>query len=63
MPRRGVFSHTSTPCSSLAEQDQTRARLDYVRAIGEYDKAQYALGRALGGLGREGAPPQTQLSP
>jgi outer membrane protein TolC len=47
----------------LAEQDQTRARLDYVRAIGEYDKAQYALGRALGRLGREGAPPQTQLSP
>jgi outer membrane protein TolC len=47
----------------LAEQDQTRARLDYVRAIGEYDKAQYALGRALGRLGHEAAPPQTQLSP
>jgi len=47
----------------LAEQDQTRARLDYVRAVGEYDKAQYALGRALGRLGREGASPQTQLSP
>ncbi len=36
----------------LAEQDQTRARQDYVRAIGEYDKAQYALARALGRLGR-----------
>ncbi len=34
----------------LAEQDQTRARQDYVRAIGEYDKAQYELLRALGRL-------------
>ncbi|HKC13717.1 MAG TPA: TolC family protein [Vicinamibacteria bacterium] len=38
----------------LAEQDQTRARQDYVRAIGEYDKAQYGLSRALGRLGNEG---------
>ena len=38
----------------LAEQDQTRARQDYARALGEYDKAQYALLRALGRLGREG---------
>ena len=36
----------------LAEQDQTRARQDYVRAVGEYDKAQYELMRALGRLGR-----------
>jgi outer membrane protein TolC len=41
----------------LAEQDQSRARQDYVRAIGEYDKAQYALVRALGRLG--GAPAAT----
>lgn len=52
----------------LAEQDQTRARQDYVRAIGEYDKAQYELLRALGRLpgggpavgaatGREPRPP------
>ncbi len=40
----------------LAEQDQTRTRQDYVRAIGEYDKSQYALARALGRLGRV-APP------
>jgi outer membrane protein TolC len=38
----------------LAEQDQTRARQDYARAIGEYDKAQYELLRALGRLAREG---------
>jgi outer membrane protein TolC len=38
----------------LAEQDQTRARQDYARALGEYDKAQYALSRALGRLGKEG---------
>jgi len=40
----------------LAEEDQTRARLDYVRAIGEYDKAQYELERARGRLGRERSP-------
>jgi len=37
----------------LAEQDQTRARQDYARALGEYDKAQYALSRALGRLGKQ----------
>ena len=35
----------------LAEQDQTRARQDYARALGEYNKARYALSRALGRLG------------
>ena len=35
----------------LAEQDQTRARQDYARALGEYNKARYALARALGRLG------------
>jgi hypothetical protein len=38
----------------LAEQDQSRARQDYVRAIGEYDKAQYALSRAVGRLRTSG---------
>jgi outer membrane protein TolC len=37
----------------LAEQDQTRARQDYARALGEYDKAQYLLLRVLGRLGKE----------
>jgi outer membrane protein TolC len=37
----------------LAEQDQTRARQDYARALGEYDKAQYVLSRALGRLGKQ----------
>jgi outer membrane protein TolC len=32
----------------LAEQDLTRARTDYVSAVAEYDKAQFALARALG---------------
>jgi outer membrane protein TolC len=41
----------------LAEQDQTRARQDYVRAVGEYDKAQYALSRALGRLRASPADP------
>jgi outer membrane protein TolC len=40
----------------LAEQDQTRARQDYVRTIGEYDKAQYTLARALGRLGQATPP-------
>ena len=31
-----------------AEQDLTRARLDYLRAVSEYNKAQYALARAVG---------------
>ena len=31
-----------------AEQELTRARLDYLNAIAEYNKAQYALKRAIG---------------
>ena len=33
-----------------AEQDLTRARLDYLRAIAEFNKAQYALQKATGKL-------------
>jgi len=33
-----------------AEQDLTRARIEYLRAIAEFDKAQYALLRATGRL-------------
>ena len=33
-----------------AEQDLTRARLDYLKAIVEFNKAQYALSRAVGKL-------------
>ncbi|MBI4659042.1 MAG: TolC family protein [Verrucomicrobia bacterium] len=33
-----------------AEQDLTRARLDYLKAIAEFNKAQYALSRAVGKL-------------
>ncbi len=33
-----------------AEQDLTRARMDYLKAMAECDKAQYALRRAIGGL-------------
>ncbi len=40
----------------LAEQDQTRSRQDFVRVLGEYDKAQYALARALGRLGSAASP-------
>ena len=36
----------------LAEQDQTRARQDYARALGEYNKAHYGLARAVGRLGK-----------
>jgi outer membrane protein TolC len=32
----------------LAEQDQARARQDYARTLGEFNKAQYGLSRALG---------------
>jgi outer membrane protein TolC len=32
-----------------AEQELTRARLDYLNALAEYDKAQYGLQRAIGG--------------
>ena len=33
-----------------AEQDLTRARTDYANAVIDYNKAQYALSRAIGGL-------------
>jgi outer membrane protein TolC len=33
-----------------AEQDLTRTRLDYLKAIAEFNRAQYALSRATGGL-------------
>jgi outer membrane protein TolC len=35
-----------------AEQELTRARLDYLNAVAEFNKAQYALSRALGGVGQ-----------
>lgn len=38
----------------LAEQDRTRGRQDYARALGEYDKAQYELLGSLGRLAKEG---------
>ncbi len=34
----------------LAEQDLTRARTDYLLAIAEFNKSQYALSKAVGGL-------------
>jgi len=34
----------------LAEQDLTRGRDDYLKAIAEFDKAQYALSKAIGSL-------------
>jgi len=33
-----------------AEQDLTRARLDYLKAIGDFNKAQYSLSKAIGKL-------------
>jgi outer membrane protein TolC len=37
-----------------AEQDLTRSRLDYLTIVTEYNRAQFALRRAVGlGLGRE----------
>jgi len=33
-----------------AEQDLTRARLDYVKAVAEFNKEQYALRKATGDL-------------
>jgi outer membrane protein TolC len=32
------------------EQDLTRARLDYLQAVAEFDRAQYALCKATGRL-------------
>lgn len=38
-----------------AEQDLTRARLDYLTVVTEYNRAQFALRRAIGGrMGRDG---------
>jgi len=36
-----------------AEQELTRARLDYLIALAEYNKAQYGLHRAVGGIAAE----------
>ena len=33
-----------------AEQDFTRARLDYLKAVAEFNKGQYVLSRAIGNL-------------
>ena len=33
-----------------AEQDLTRARLDYLKIVAEFNRAQYALSRAMGRL-------------
>jgi OMF family outer membrane factor len=33
-----------------AEQDLTRARLDYLKAVAEFNKGQYVLSRAIGKL-------------
>ena len=35
-----------------AEQDLTTARLDYLNAVAEFDKAQYALAKAIGSLAK-----------
>jgi outer membrane protein TolC len=37
-----------------AEQDLTGVRLDYLNALAEFNKAQYALSRAIGGVGQAG---------
>jgi outer membrane protein TolC len=39
-----------------AEQDLTQARLGYLNAVAEYNKAQYALSKAIGKLDSETAP-------
>lgn len=38
-----------------AEQDLTRARLDYVKAVAEFNKAQYTMKKVTGQLGTAGA--------
>src|SRR5205814_6980037 len=38
-----------------AQQELTRARSDYLNAVGEYNKAQYALSKAIGGTFSEPA--------
>lgn len=40
----------------LAEQELTRARLDWLNVVGEFNKAQYALSRAIGGVGQVAKP-------
>jgi outer membrane protein TolC len=40
----------------LAEQELTRARLDYLNAIVEFNKAQYTLTRAAGRIIEEPPP-------
>ena len=41
-----------------AQQDLTRARGDYVTTIAEYNKAEYGLSRAVGGLSQSGSAEQ-----
>ena len=38
----------------LAQAYLTRARLDYLNAVAEYNKAQYATQKAIGGLSAPG---------
>jgi len=47
----------------LAEQDQARARQDYARVLGEFNKAQYGLSRALGLLQTAPLSPAAPPSP
>ena len=44
-----------------AQQDLTQARAEYFAALAEYNKAQYALNKAVGGPPE--SPPQSALSP
>ncbi len=46
-----------------SEQELTRARLDYLNAIAEYNKAQYALRKAIGGLQERGEPEASARTP
>lgn len=48
--QRRQFAVANVLENILAEQDLTRARNDYLRAIGEHNKAQYGLQWAIGGL-------------
>jgi outer membrane protein TolC len=41
-----------------AQQAVTQARSDYINAVADFDKAQYALSRAVGGLAGEGSTPR-----
>jgi outer membrane protein TolC len=42
-----------------AEQDLTQARLDYLNAVAEYNKAQYALSKAIGQIDSKTAPKES----